>query len=152
TAVLPLVSRHKMSPLPSPLKSATPATDHELGMLPTPADEKTCVPIMNHIAVLPLVSRHSKSYVPSPLKSRWPTIDQLAGAEPAAADSSTWVPFISQTAMLVPLRHTMSLKPSPLESWVSTSLLAAGTATPAVHGAVEETLLFCVNTIAGRVL
>ena len=61
TAVLPLVSCHSRSPLPSPLKSAVPTTLHAIGTTPTPAVENTCVPIMNHIAVLPLLSRHSRS-------------------------------------------------------------------------------------------
>jgi hypothetical protein len=38
-----------------------------VGTFPTPPDDATVVPFMNHIAVLPLVSRHKRSLMPSPL-------------------------------------------------------------------------------------
>src|SRR5260370_1226948 len=85
-AIFPLVSRQRMSPLPSPLKSAVPTTDQVVGTFPTPLDEDTCAPFMNQIAMLPLVlSRQSKSDLPSPLKSRCPTIDQ-GGIAPNTPD------------------------------------------------------------------
>ena len=40
-ARLPLVSRQRMSPLPSPLKSAVATTVQVVGTLPTPADDET---------------------------------------------------------------------------------------------------------------
>jgi hypothetical protein len=46
----------------------------------------------------------------------------------------------------------MSLKPSPLKSWVSASLLAAGTATAESHGLILVSVVLSVKTIAGCVL
>src|ERR1700722_1397633 len=120
TARLPLVSCHRMSPRPSPLKSPVPTTDQLVGMLPMPRAEETCVPLMNQIAVLPLLSRHSRSAVPLPSKSRCPTIFHVAGGTlPIPAPEESVAPFISHMATL-PLvsRHTMSLLPSLLASWV----------------------------------
>jgi hypothetical protein len=51
TLLLP--SRHRMSLLPSPLKSPVPAIDQPLGPAPTPA-AVTCAPFMNQIPTLPL--------------------------------------------------------------------------------------------------
>src|SRR5712671_3078438 len=96
-ATLPLVvSRHRTSLLPSPLKSPDPA-------------------------ILKLVvTCHRTSLLPSPLKSPVPTMDQVVGTfpTPAVLGFKTVVPFISQIATLPPLvsRHTMSLLPLPLKS------------------------------------
>src|SRR5262245_18515280 len=98
-----------MSPFPSPLKSAVPATVQVVGTLPTLPAEETCRPLRNQIAVLPLVSRQSRSCLPSPLKSRWPTIDQAVGTLPMPPDDEIAPPFISQTAALpVESRQAMS--------------------------------------------
>jgi hypothetical protein len=51
TLLLP--SRHRMSLLPSPLKSPVPAIDQPLGPAPTPA-AVTCAPFINQIPTLPL--------------------------------------------------------------------------------------------------
>src|SRR5271154_6677286 len=85
----PVVSRHKMSALPSPLKSLAAATFHIEGTFPRLTDDITCAPFMNHMAVLPLVSRQSKSNFPSPSKSCWATIDHLAGTLARPADDRT---------------------------------------------------------------
>src|SRR5271156_1595587 len=80
------------------------------------------------MAVLPLVSRKSRSLFPSPSKSRCPTTDQTEGSCPIAPDDKTFAPFISHTARLpLPSRHTMSLRPSSLASWVA---LAVGQSHP----------------------
>src|SRR5713101_2360216 len=63
----------------------------------------------------------------------------------------TCAPFIIHTAALPPLsRHTMSLLPSPLKSWVSASSLLAGTPVPELHGRVVLEALLCVKTTAGN--
>ena len=109
-AVLPLVSRQRMSLFPSPLKSPVSATVQFSGMFPSPvADEKCPLPI-NHMAVLPLVSRQRMSVVPSPSKSPVPTMDQFVGALPTDVVERMAEPSISQVATL-PLvsRHKRSL-------------------------------------------
>src|SRR5262249_56615077 len=70
-ATLPLVSRHRMSHLPSPLKSPVPTMDQVVATFPTPAalGFKTAVPFISQIATLPLASCHSTSLLPSALKS-----------------------------------------------------------------------------------
>src|SRR5438552_5800972 len=69
-ATLPLVGfRHRMSDLPSPLKSPTPSTIQG-DMLPKPTLLTTAPPFISHRATLPLVGfRHRMSDLPSPLKS-----------------------------------------------------------------------------------
>src|SRR5260370_39478140 len=61
-----------------------------------------------------------------------------------------WAPFISHIAAS-PLvsRQAMSLLPLPLKSWVSTSLLLAGTPVAELHGNVVLVALLCVKTTAG---
>src|SRR5499425_369096 len=71
-ATLPLVvSRHRTSLLPSPLKSPDPAILKLVATFPTPAvlGFKTVVPFISQIATLPLVSLQRMSHLPSPLKS-----------------------------------------------------------------------------------
>src|SRR5258707_362526 len=121
-ATLPLVvSRHRTSLLPSPLKSPAPAILKLVVTFPTPAalGFKTVVPFISQIAMLPLVSRHRMSHLPSPLKSPVPTTDQVVATfpTPAVLGFKTVVPFISQIAPF-PLvsRQAMSLLPSPLKS------------------------------------
>src|SRR5258708_32555880 len=102
-ATLPLVvSRHRTSLLPSPLKSPDPAILKLVATFPTPAvlGFKTVVPFISQIATLPLVSRHTTSLLPSPLKSPVPTIDHVVGTFPTPAVSGfkTVVPFISPDA------------------------------------------------------
>src|SRR5258707_5616622 len=104
-ATLPLVvSRHRISLLPSPLKSPVPTTDQVVGTFPTPAvlGFKMVVPCISQIATLPLVSRQRMSHLPSPLKSPVPTMDQVVGTfpTPAVLGFKTVVPFISQIATL----------------------------------------------------
>src|SRR5260370_39867531 len=76
-ARLPLVvSRQRMSHLPSPLKSPVPTMDQFVGTVPTPAVAafKTLVPFISQIATLPLVSRQAMSLLPSALKSPAPAV------------------------------------------------------------------------------
>src|SRR5450631_3846628 len=119
----PLVSRHRMSLLPSPLKSPIPTMDQTVGAFPTnegPPGFKTLVPCISQLTTSPLVSRQRMSLLPSPLKSPVPTIDQTVGAFPTNEGPpgfKTVVPFISQitTSPLVS-RQRMPLWPSPLKS------------------------------------
>ena len=67
--VLPLVSRHSRSALPSPLKSRWPTIDQVLGNpTKTPVDDMAA-PFMSHNARSPLPSPQTMSLKPSPLKS-----------------------------------------------------------------------------------
>src|SRR5260370_15825021 len=118
-ATLPLVSRQRMSPLPSPLKSPVPTIDHAMGAFPTPARFLTSGLPISQIATLPLGSCQRMSLLPSPSKSRCPTIDQLVGTAPIPVEYTTCVLFISHTAVLPAVsRQAMSLHPSPFKSWV----------------------------------
>src|SRR5258708_13026079 len=116
---LPLVSRQRMSPIPSPLKSPVATTVQLVETVPIHVDEMTCAPFMSQIATLPLVSFQSQSYLPSPLKSRCPTIDHEVATVPNHVDDLICPPFMSHIAIL-PLvsRQAMSLLPSPLKSCV----------------------------------
>src|SRR5260370_19899350 len=125
-AMLPLVvSRHRTSLLPSPLKSPDPKILKLVATFPTPAalGFKTVVPFISQIATLPLLSCHRTSLLPSPLKSPVSTTDQVVGTfpTPAVLGFKTVVPFISQIATLPLLsRQRLSHCPSPLKSPVST--------------------------------
>src|SRR5258708_17646287 len=71
-AMLPLVvSRHRTSLLPSPLKSPDPKILKLVVTFPTPAvlGFKIVVPFTNQIAMLPLVSFPTTYLLPSPFKS-----------------------------------------------------------------------------------
>src|ERR1700722_1204077 len=84
-AMLPDVSRQRISLLRSPSKSPVSATDHVVGTLPTEAVVIGMLlrPIpKNQIARLPEESRHSTSVMPSPSKSPVPAIDQIEGTLP----------------------------------------------------------------------
>src|SRR5258707_12805108 len=99
-AMLPhLVSRHRTSLLPSPLKSPDPAILKLVATFPTPAalGFKTVVPFISQIAMLPLVSCHRTSLLPSPLKSPVPTMGQVLPTfpTPPALGFRTWDPFVS---------------------------------------------------------
>src|SRR5258708_7108674 len=114
-ATLPLVvSRQRMSHLPSPLKSPVPTMDQVVGTFPTPAvlGFNTVVPFISQIATLPLASLQRMSHLPSPLKSPVPTIDQVVGTfpTPAVLGFNTLVPFIAQiTTFPLVWRQAMSL-------------------------------------------
>jgi hypothetical protein len=74
-AVLPLVSRHNKSLMPSPLWSPTSAIDHVVGTLPSPPADNTAAPF-SQMDVSPTLSRQTMSVLPSPSKSPM-TTDQL---------------------------------------------------------------------------
>src|SRR6266508_3851727 len=98
-ATAPLVvSRHSRSPLPSPLKSATPATVQGEGTVPMPPLCTTWDPLSSQIAVLPAVSRQSRSPLPSALKSPVPAIVQVVDTVPRPALEETAVPLRDQMA------------------------------------------------------
>ena len=84
-AVLPRLSRHRMSLLPSPLKSPVPTMFQVGGTLPTRPPDEMVAPFISHTATLPLLSRQRMSPMPSPLKSPTPTTDQVVGMLPTAA-------------------------------------------------------------------
>src|SRR6202051_3731896 len=113
-----LVSRHRMSTLPSPLKSPTPCTTKLLVTVPSPLELVTwpfCTP---HSAMSPALSRHRMS----PLAS--PTMVQVMGSAPKTAVEATVAPFMNQTATVPVLlsRHKRSPLPSPLRSAVPKSV------------------------------
>ena len=81
-AVLPPVSRQRISLLPSPSKSPVPTIDQLVGTVPRLPPPMLVAPFMNHIATLPLVLRQRMSPLPSPLKSPVPTMLQLVGTNP----------------------------------------------------------------------
>src|ERR1700728_3744587 len=108
----PLVSRQRISLLPSPLKSPVSATAHTVDRFPT--DElfgfKIVVPLISQIAKSPLVSSQRMSDIPSPLKSPTPTTDQLVDRLPRPEEFGfkIVVPFISQIEMSPAVsRHRM---------------------------------------------
>src|SRR5450631_762431 len=102
TTTLPLVSRQRMSLLPSPSKSPVPTIDQLVGTVPRLTYCDTVPPFISQIATLPPVSRQRMSVLPSPLKSPVPTIDQLVGTVPRLTYCDTVPPFISQIATLPP--------------------------------------------------
>src|SRR5262245_7484460 len=113
TARDPPASRHRMSALPSPLKSPVPITDQLVGTIPSVTDCCTDSPLLSQIAILPELSRHRMSALPSPLKSTKPATCQDTGMLPRPPAALTVAPFISHTAMspVDVLRHRMSPLP-----------------------------------------
>src|SRR5260370_16170209 len=102
----PLVSRHRTSLLPSPLKSPDPAILKLVVTFPTPAalGFKTVGPIISQIARLPLMSRQRMSHLPSPLKSPVPATDQVVATFPTPA-----VPGLNSAAPIISLLATFTL-------------------------------------------
>src|SRR5258707_5602564 len=99
-AMLPLVSCHTTSLLPSPLKSPVPTMDQVVGTFPIPAvlGFKTVVPFISQIAILPLVVSHPRMFqLPSSMKSAVTMIDDLVGTlpTPGVVGVKMAVPFIS---------------------------------------------------------
>src|ERR1700733_906256 len=76
-AVSPEVSRHRMSLMPSPLKSPVAATDQTADKLPMPElfGFKIVVPFISQITMSPEPSRNRMSLLPSPLKSPVPATE-----------------------------------------------------------------------------
>src|SRR5205807_2196144 len=68
-ATLPELSRQRMSPLPSPLKSPVPTILHEAGTIPTKQLDWTVRPFISQLARLPEESRQRMSLLLSLLKS-----------------------------------------------------------------------------------
>src|SRR5262245_29603866 len=95
-----VVLRHRMSFLPSPLKSAMPAIVHGAGTVPINVVAFTVDPFKHQIAVLPAPSRQSRSPLASPLKSPVPTIDhpEAGGTLAMTTDEVTVVPLRNQIA------------------------------------------------------
>src|SRR5215831_8123853 len=114
--------RHRMSDLPSPSKSATPATLHPAAVTVANPDAAltTVAPLMNQIVMLPLAALlHRMSVLPSPSKSPVPTtVEPASASEPTATLLATAAPFICQipVALDVPLRQRISDLPSPSKS------------------------------------
>src|ERR1700722_2311521 len=112
----PLLLRHKISDLPSPLKSPIPATFHELSgatALPakvTPCEEVISDPLMVQSTSVPFWLRHKKSEVPSPLKSPKAATLQVASGAAGLPPEVT----MPADATCGPLRlHTASPPPRP---------------------------------------
>src|SRR5208282_1553902 len=70
-ATSPDVSRHRMSPMPVPLKSPVPTIDQAVDTVATyvAVGFRIVVPFISQIATSPLVSRQAMSLMPSSLKS-----------------------------------------------------------------------------------
>ena len=138
----PLLFRHRMSDLPSPLKSPKPAIFQDAsGAAGLPPNvtvwlEAIWDPFIVQSTRLPLLLRHKTSDLPSPLKSPSPAIFQDASGAAADAPSPTFVldkicePFIVQS-ISVPLvfRHRRSAFPFPLKSPTPETLQDASGAT-----------------------
>src|SRR2546421_10242 len=119
TAMLPsLKPRHRMSDLPSPLKSPTPAMNQSAGTLLTTLVPERAMPFMNQIATVPSAARHRMSDLPSPLKSPMPAMSQLNGTPVNTKSEAILVAsFISHTATEPSgPRHSRSALPSPSKS------------------------------------
>src|SRR5258705_401595 len=118
---VPLLCCHRMSDLPSPLKSPVPLIS-QLGPGlngPTAPTNVASVPSISHIAAVPLSCCQMMSSLPSPLKSPVPLICQVGPGlnEPAAVTVVAVVPSISHAAAQpLLLCHRMSdlLSPSRL--------------------------------------
>src|SRR5260221_5636772 len=99
----PTLHRSSSGPAAPPDHSAlTLWTVQTVDILPSPADDATAAPFMNHNAVLPLLSRQRRSLLPSPLKSPVSTIDQAVDTLPRPTADATVAPFMSHIAV-VPL-------------------------------------------------
>src|ERR1700683_495682 len=94
-------SLHRMSALPSPLKSPTPSTVHAVEGPATVAFEATVpVPgVMNQICSCPVERlRKSMSEVPSPLKSPMPTMVHVVGLLPSTTCDAMLPPLMYHTS------------------------------------------------------
>ena len=84
-ATAPEMCRHRISLLPSPLKSPVPAICQSFPGVPTKALDWMLKPFINHIATAPEMCRHRISLLPSPLKSPVPAICQSLSAVPKSS-------------------------------------------------------------------
>src|SRR5262245_4616975 len=147
-AGVPSLPCHRMSDLPSPLKSPVPLICQSGPGLngPTAPTNVALVPSMSQIAGVPSLPCHRMSDLPSPLKSPVPLICQSGPGlnGPTAPANVALVPSISHIAA-VPLSpcQMMSDLPSPLKSpvaldvparpWIERSDCADKRGTGAVH-------------------
>src|SRR5882762_9888398 len=119
TAAVPSTFCHRMSALPSPLKSPAPiACQADPGLEATFAPAIRLLPFMNHSATVPLLFCQRMSALPSPLKSPEPISCQSEpGLIPTLDPEISLVPSVNQIAG-VPSRfcHRISLWPLPLVS------------------------------------
>src|SRR5262249_48986208 len=129
TSALLALSRHRMSALPSALKSPTPAMLHVApgrGAEPPTVTSSLATrvePFNSHTATSPAALRHRRSDLPSPSKSPMPATlhdgSGLTGVLPLLTNElpAMVVPSICHSASCpAVLRHRMSLLPSPLKS------------------------------------
>src|SRR6266542_6438350 len=126
-----VVFRHRISALPSPLKSPTSAITQLVGMAGSSKKFVTVSPSMSHSSTAPEeVFRHRMSALPSPLKSPTLAIVQVGPAMPTLTPGVlvTVPPFMNQmdTAPEVVFRQRRSALPSPLKSptWAMTQLVS----------------------------
>src|SRR5690349_8802918 len=143
--VVPL--RHRMSDLPSPSRSPTPAmlqlrSDTVANTAPF---ESTVAPFMCQIALSPVALLcHRMSDLPSPSKSPTPAMLQLRSVAVFVAGlPDTAAPFMSQIVFcpVAPLCHRMSALPSPSKS-PTPATLQLRSATAAVEAALEIAVPF----------
>src|SRR5207249_1008509 len=107
--------RHRMSALPSPSKSATPAMLQFTSVAAAPA-----APRPNHLTVARLLpSRARTEALSAPIQPPLPTIHQLRyGTAAIEASLEITAPFMNQMVFspVALLRHRMSDLPFPLKS------------------------------------
>src|SRR5579862_6805735 len=109
--------RHRMSALPSPLKSPTPAICQSLVTTPSEAVLVTVSSFISHMSTSPEVLRHRMSALRLPLNSPIPAICQSRLTVPSEPPETKLVSFISHKSTSPEvLRHRMSALPSPLKS------------------------------------
>src|SRR5450631_3086094 len=84
-----LPRRHRMSALPSPLKSPDPAMLQASETLAAMTAEASCPPDISHIPTSPFLLRHSRSELPSPSKSATPAICQSDEIVPSEVVETT---------------------------------------------------------------
>jgi len=116
---------HRMSDLPSPLKSPVPAMLHPAPPVPAEPPPIWLVPFISQIHAPPVLAfPHNMSDLPSPLKSPVPAIFHPAPPVPAGPLPIWLVPFhlpdVGPAGGGIP--HNMSDLPSPLKSPVPAML------------------------------
>src|SRR5437867_13192964 len=126
------VLRHRMSALPSPLKSPTPRIVQWASLTGVmSALLARLEPVISQMAFCPVAaSRHRRSALPSPLKSPMPATVQSVSATGLVSEVPvTVVPLMNQMAFcpVLVLRHRMSAVPSPLKSCFTTAAASPNT-------------------------
>ncbi len=125
-AAAPASFCHKISDLPSPLKSPVAIVCQLGGGVPMTLSEVGVCPSISQIAAAPASFCHRMSDLPSPLKSPVAIVCQLGGGVPMMLSEVGVFPSISQMATApASFCHRMSDLPSPLKSVSCVSVAGA---------------------------